>query len=103
MTKKIDDDDNKDDGGDYNDCFSAEEIEQFGKSDLLVLSEMLGDKVLVIMITIIIRIMIRNVIIIILFIINIILIGFCCRSFSLETNLLCWTSLSTLTSPSWSG
>ena len=28
--------------------FSAEEIEQFGKSDLLVLSEMLGDKVVVV-------------------------------------------------------
>ena len=30
--------------------FSAEEIEQFGKSDLLVLSEMLGDKVVIVMI-----------------------------------------------------
>ena len=67
MTKKIDDDDYKDDGGDYNDCFSAEEIEQFGKSDLLVLSEMLGDKVLVMMIIIVIVIMARNVIIINIF------------------------------------
>ena len=30
-------------------------------------------------------------------------IEFCCRSFSLEMSRLCWTLLSTLTSPSWSG
>ena len=43
---------------DGNVCFSAEEIEQFGKSDLLVLSEMLGDKVIIMLMMIVIMMMI---------------------------------------------
>ena len=47
--------------------FSAEEIEQFGKSDLLVLSEMLGDKVVVVKVVMIFATTTRTVILNILF------------------------------------
>ena len=72
-----DDEDDDNDNGDNDtnvdnndDVFSAEEIEQFGKSDLLVLSEMLGDKVTVMVVIIIINIIMIVMIIIITIIIN---------------------------------
>ena len=65
--------DNDTDVDNNDDVFSAEEIEQFGKSDLLVLSEMLGDKVtvmVVIIIIIIIMIIIITIMTIMIIFIN---------------------------------
>ena len=74
--------DNDTDVDNNDDVFSAEEIEQFGKSDLLVLSEMLGDKVTVMVVIIIINIiMIVKIIIITIMTIMIIFINWILQEF----------------------